>query len=79
LIAIVSGIYVAPKQRSVAAPADIFLASHGSFFDMNRKRRARAGASDPAEPFIDRDGYLRYSDNAEKRFRTELADQQPRP
>ncbi|MEJ7811872.1 MAG: subclass B3 metallo-beta-lactamase [Gemmatimonadaceae bacterium] len=60
-------------------PADIFLASHGSFFDMDRKRRERAGAKDPAEPFIDRDGYLRYIDNAEKRFREELAEQRPRP
>jgi glyoxylase-like metal-dependent hydrolase (beta-lactamase superfamily II) len=57
-------------------PADIFLASHGSFFGMDGKRRARADAKDPAEPFIDRDGYRRYIDNAEKRFREELAEQQ---
>jgi metallo-beta-lactamase class B len=56
-------------------PADIFLASHGSFFDLNRKRRARAGAKDPAAPFIDREGYRRYVDAAERRFREMLAKQ----
>jgi metallo-beta-lactamase class B len=63
-------------QTLRSLPADIFLAAHGSFFDMERKRRERVGAEDPAEPFIDRDGYLRYIDTAEKRFREELADQQ---
>jgi hypothetical protein len=53
-------------------PADIFLGPHGSFFDMERKRRAGAGASDPADPFIDREGYLRYIDEAEQKFRDRL-------
>ncbi|MDQ3697044.1 MAG: subclass B3 metallo-beta-lactamase [Gemmatimonadota bacterium] len=57
-------------------PADIFLASHGSFFGMDRKLRERADAKDPAEPFIDRDGYLSFIDGAEARFRKELAHQQ---
>ena len=57
-------------------PADIFLGSHGSFFDMNRKLRERDGASDPVAPFIDRKGYLEYIDWAEERFRRELAEQQ---
>ena len=56
--------------------ADIFLGSHGSFFDMDRKLRERASAKDPADPFIDRQGYLAYVDWAEGRFRTALADQQ---
>jgi hypothetical protein len=56
-------------------PADIFLGSHGSFFDLYRKRGERANAKDPVAPFIDREGYLRYIDNAEKRFRSEIADQ----
>jgi len=63
-------------QTLRSLPADIFLGSHGSFFDMDRKRRERAGAKDPADPFIDRAGYLRYVDWAEKRFRKVLADQQ---
>ena len=57
-------------------PAQVFLGSHASFFDLDRKRRERAAAKDAAEPFIDRDGYLRYIDNAEKRFREALADEQ---
>lgn len=57
-------------------PADIFLASHGSFFGLNRKARERAGAPEKANPFLDRDGYREFIDNAEKLFREELADQQ---
>jgi len=63
-------------QTLRSLPADIFLGSHGSFFDLYRKRGERANAKDPAAPFIDREGYLRYIDNAERRFRIELADQQ---
>jgi metallo-beta-lactamase class B len=59
-------------------PADIFLGSHGSFFDMDRKVRERSSPNDP-EPFIDRAGYLGYIDEAERRFRELLAKQQPRP
>ena len=57
-------------------PADIFLGSHGGFFDMDRKLRERASAKDPVEPFIDRAGYLAYIDNAERKFRELLAKQQ---
>ena len=42
---------------------------------MNRKRREQLDAGDPAEPFIDRDGYLGFIDRAEVRFRDVLADQ----
>ena len=59
-----------------ALPADIFLGAHSSFFDMRRKLRARADAEDPVEPFIDREGYLRFIDDAERRFRELLAEQQ---
>lgn len=59
-----------------ALPADIFLGSHGSFFNLGRKRAARATAAHPVDPFIDRDGYLRHIDNAEKSFRETLAKQQ---
>jgi metallo-beta-lactamase class B len=50
-------------------PADIFLGAHGSFFSLVRKKRERATAKDPADPFIDRAGYLAYIDEAEKTFR----------
>jgi metallo-beta-lactamase class B len=59
-------------------PADIFLGSHGSFFDLERKRRESLNAKDPAEPFVDRAGYLEYIDAMEKRFRSELAKEQER-
>jgi metallo-beta-lactamase class B len=57
-------------------PADIFLASHASFFELDRKLRERATAGDPAAPFIDRGGYLDYIDNAQERFRDVLREQQ---
>ncbi|HEX7051204.1 MAG TPA: subclass B3 metallo-beta-lactamase [Longimicrobiales bacterium] len=56
-------------------PADIFLASHGDMFGMNRKRHALADTSDSANPFIDPEGYRRYIDRAEEHFRKVLADQ----
>jgi metallo-beta-lactamase class B len=65
-------------QTLRSLPADIFLGSHGSFFDMYRKRGELASAKDPAETFVDREGYLRFIDQSEKRFRDELADQQRR-
>ena len=58
-----------------ALPADIFLGSHGSFFDMQRKLGERANTTDPVQPFIDRKGYLEYIDRAEERFQKELAKQ----
>lgn len=57
-------------------PADIFLASHSSWFGMRRKLRERADAEDPVEPFIDRAGYLSFIDRAEADFRETLAKQQ---
>ncbi len=56
-------------------PADLFLASHSSWFGLSRKRRQRAAAENPAEPFIDREGYLAFIDRAEARFREVLAEQ----
>ena len=57
-------------------PADIFLASHADMFSMQRKLRERAGAKNPADPFIDRAGYLSFIDRAEARFREALANEQ---
>ena len=57
-----------------ALPAHIFLGSHGSFFDLDRKLRDRGGAKDPADPFIDSKGYVDYIDRAERRFLEGLAD-----
>lgn len=58
-----------------ALQPDIFLASHGSFFDLGRKRRARATAADSVAPFIDPQGYERYIERAERRVRDLIAKQ----
>jgi metallo-beta-lactamase class B len=53
-------------------PADIFLASHAGAFELERKLRERPAAENPVTPFIDREGYRNYIDDAEKRFRAVL-------
>ena len=65
------------KLRSL--PADIWLASHAREFGRWRKFQQRATAKTPADPFIDRAGYLSAIDKAEERFRNELAAQQRDP
>ena len=50
-----------------ALPCDIFLGSHGQFFDLTRKRAALAH-SPAANPFIDPAGYRAYVDAAERAF-----------
>ncbi|MGZ7032440.1 MAG: subclass B3 metallo-beta-lactamase [Thermoanaerobaculia bacterium] len=47
-------------------PCDVFLGSHGGFFDLQGKIARMGGA---ASPFIDPDGYRKYVDDSEKRFR----------
>jgi metallo-beta-lactamase class B len=59
--------------------ADIWLASHAREFGRWRKYQERANARNPADPFIDRAGYLSAIDRAEERFRKELAAQQQDP
>jgi metallo-beta-lactamase class B len=54
-----------------ALKCDVFLADHGEFYDMKKKfERLQAGAS--PNPFIDPDGYARFLDRAEARFREQL-------
>lgn len=56
-------------------PCDVFLASHGQFFDLTAKREALAHS--PTEnPFIDPAGYRSYVDRAEQAFQAELRRQQ---
>ncbi len=59
--------------------ADIFLATHTEWFSLQRKLSERATAQNPADPFIDPDGYIRFVDSAEQDFRELLAKQQRRP
>jgi metallo-beta-lactamase class B len=56
-------------------PADIWLASHAREFGRWRKFQQRATSRNPADPFIDRDGYLNAINESEARFRKELARQ----
>lgn len=56
-------------------PCDVFLASHGQFFDLTSKREALAH-SQAKNPFIDPAGYGAYLDRSERAFHTELRRQQ---
>jgi len=70
---------VADYERSFrvlkSLPCDVFLASHGGFFDLTRKR-AELAAGAQANPFIDPEGYRAYVERAESAFRSELAREQ---
>jgi len=46
---------------------DVFLAAHGSFFHLERKRRARAAGGED-NPFVDPDGYHAYVDRGRRRY-----------
>ena len=62
-----------------ALPVDIFLGAHGSIFGLADKMARRAKGETP-NPFLDRDGYKRYVDAAEKHFNEMLAQQSaPKP
>jgi metallo-beta-lactamase class B len=54
-------------------PVDIFIGAHPAYYDGTAKAaKARANPSGP-NPFIDPNGYKRYVDEGEKRFRERLA------
>jgi metallo-beta-lactamase class B len=55
-----------------ALPCDVPLGAHGSFFDLEAKRKRLAGGATP-NPFIDPQGYRTLVADAEKRFRDQLA------
>lgn len=50
-------------------PADIWVTSHARLWGRYRKFVARDTAKNPADPFIDPEGYRAYIDTAEARFR----------
>jgi TonB family protein len=53
---------------------DLFLSSHGSFFDLTKKaERLRSGET--PNPFIDPKGYRAYLARMEERFRSQLAEE----
>ncbi|MCA1827485.1 MAG: hypothetical protein ABR567_20600 [Myxococcales bacterium] len=51
-----------------AMPCDIFLASHGSFFDLDRKRKTR--------DFVDPEGYQRFVARARAEFEKQVTSAQ---
>lgn len=59
-------------------PCDVFLAEHGSVYDLSGKR-ARLQQQPAVNPFIDPAGYRRYVDTAEKAFQDALAAEQAAP
>lgn len=56
-------------------PCDLFLASHGSFYNLKGKaeRLRRLEKAEGQNPFIDPEGYRQYVDRSEKAFRERLA------
>ena len=69
--------YRATYARARALPVDVFLGSHGFWYDMARKlERAMSRAEGEPNPFIDRAGYLAHIDMQEQRFEEMLKEQQ---
>jgi len=58
-----------------ALPAEVFLGSHASFYDMLGKREQLKKGS-KTNPFIDPAGYKAFIDDNEKTFKAELKKQQ---
>lgn len=56
-------------------PADIFLTAHARDFGRYRKFSQRTSVKNPADPFIDRAGYLTFIDAADKKLHAALGDQ----
>ncbi len=59
-------------------PCDLFLASHGSFYNLKDKAERRRKGEGP-NPFVDPEGYKQYVERSEKAFRDRLAQETPQP
>ena len=57
-------------------PCDVFLASHGSFFDLEQKSKLLAAGKQP-NPFVDAEGYKKFLQDTESDFKTKLNAQSP--
>ena len=69
--------YRATFAKARSLPVDVFLGSHGFWYDMERKlERAMTRGEDDPNPFIDREGYLAHVDMQEQRFLEMLAEQE---
>jgi metallo-beta-lactamase class B len=54
-------------------PVDIFLGAHPSYYGGSRKADERRAHPDGPNPFVDPDGFRKYVESAERRFRDQLA------
>ncbi len=71
--------YVATFAKARALSIDVFLGSHGSWYDLERKyERLLARTPGEQNPFVDRAGYLAHIDMQERRFQEMLEEQQAR-
>ena len=69
--------YRATFANARALPVDVFLGSHGFWYDMERKlERAMSRAEGAPNPFIDREGYLAHIEMQEQRFLDMLREQE---
>ena len=71
--------YRATFAKARALPVEVFLGSHGFWYDMERKlEQAMSRVPGEKNPFIDRQGYLTHIDVQEQRFLEMLTEQQDR-
>ena len=69
--------YRATFAKARSLPVDVFLGSHGFWYDMERKlERAMTRAAADPNPFIDPEGYRAHIDMQEQRFLEMLAEQE---
>ena len=69
--------YRATFAKARALPVDVFLGSHGFWYDMERKlERSMSRSPGEANPFIDRPGYLAHIDEQAQRFLEMLREQE---
>ena len=69
--------YRATFAKARALPIDVFLGSHGSWYDMATKyEQLETRAPGDPNPFVDRAGYLAHIDMQEQRFNEMLERQQ---
>jgi metallo-beta-lactamase class B len=66
--------YQATFDRMRSLPVDVFLAAHGTIFQMLPK--LKRSAKSPQNPFIDYKGFRYYMDKMERQFHAKLAEQQ---
>ena len=69
--------YRATFAKARSLPVDVFLGSHGFWYDMERKlEQSMSRVNGEPNPFIDREGYLAHIDMQEQRFQEMLREQQ---